>query len=102
MRRSNASEGGEDRVTVDWFEEVVEGPEPVPELLVVDDRDDDDRDVLGRGMRLELVQNLPAVFVGHRDVERDRERPELAGLVKALLTAERADHPIPRIAEVLS
>ena len=72
-----------------------------PELLAVDDRDHDDGDVAGRGVRLQLVEHLPAVPLRHHDVERDGERPEFPRFLEALVAAEGPDHPISRLGEVL-
>ena len=41
-------------------------------------RDDADRDVAGRDVGLEPVEDAPALHVGQRDVERDHRRMELA------------------------
>jgi len=48
--------------------------------LLIDNRDDDDRDVGERRIALQRGENRPPVDVGHHDVEGHRRRPQLAEL----------------------
>ena len=58
---------------------------------VVQDADDDDRDVREVGVGLEGGQDGPAVHPGHQHVQGDRDRPALAGEPQALLAGGGGD-----------
>jgi len=72
-------EHGHQPLALDRLREIVGGAERVAQVLVVDDREHDYRNVRERGIGLERRQDRPPVQPGHHHVERDRVGPELPG-----------------------
>src|SRR5262249_27999383 len=58
--------------------------------------------VAGRRVGLQLVQELPAVLVRHKDVKRNGQGAEGARLLQTFLTTRCPDHTIARLGEVLA
>ena len=55
--------------------------------MLVEDGDHDHRDLGELGVLPQRRQHRPAVEVGHHDVERDRDRPQLLGELESLQAA---------------
>ena len=68
----------EQGVTAHGLDEVRRGSESRSARMLVDDRDDDDRDVPGGGIGLECLQDGPAVHAREPDVEEDHRGPDPA------------------------
>ena len=67
-------------VAIDRLSHVSRSAERNAAALLVDDRDDDHRDVGERRIALQCGEDGPAVDVGHHDVEGDRRGPQRARL----------------------
>src|SRR5438034_11777435 len=69
---------------INWLDEVVDRAQRDPELGVVDHAHDNDWDGACRIVTLQSGDHLPAVELGHDDIERDRRRLELARALQRL------------------
>lgn len=67
----DTGQGRQDRLSVKGFEQIIEGPKPIPQGFVVDNGEHKNRNIPGGRVRLQFVQELPAVFVRHDDVQDD-------------------------------
>jgi len=84
-------------LAVDRLGEIVGGAKRVAQVLVVDDREHDNRDVGDVRVGLERRQDRPAVHSRHHDVQGDRVRPQLPRLSQAFLTTVRGDNRNPSL-----
>src|SRR5437764_400358 len=89
------------RLTIKRFHDVIGGAQPEAELLLVDYRDENDRNVARQGIGLKRVQYLPPIRTGHDDVESNSERLEFARLLKSILTAAGGYDGVTRVGQVL-
>ena len=74
---------------VDRLGQDIDGAERKADAAVRNDRDHDHRNVAQIGVGLERAQHLPAVGLGHHDVERDRIRADRARQIQSLVAAAR-------------
>ena len=72
-----------------------------PQVFLIDNRQQYDRNVACGSVGLQLVQNLPAIFVRHQDIEDNRQGLELPGLLQSFRAVHGADHLIPGLGEIL-
>jgi len=100
--RRDMCQGRQDGLPVKRFEQIVEGPELIPQGFVVHNREHNDRNISGNSVCLQLVQELPAVLVRHEDVKRDGQWAEGPRLLQSFLTTRGPDHTIARLGEVLA
>src|SRR4029077_11533917 len=71
---SEVAQPAQEVLGVDRLDEVVERAQSGPEVGIVDDAHDDDRNVARRFVALEAGEDLPAIDVWQQDVEGDGDR----------------------------
>ena len=79
MRRPEATDQPLKPLAVDRLGEVAGRAERCAAALLIQDRHHDDRNLGQFGILPQRCQDRPAVEVGHHDVERDGDRPQLLG-----------------------
>src|SRR5947207_5576571 len=99
--RSNSGQRAYQCLPIERFHNVIGGAEPKTELLLVDYRDEDDRNVARQSVCLKRVQNLPSVCTGHNNIESNGQRLKLARLLKAVFAAAGGDYRVTRVGEIL-
>src|SRR5207248_8837894 len=99
--RSNSGQRANQCLTIKRFHNVIGGAEPEAKLLLVDYRDEDDRNVARQWVCLKGVQYLPPICTGHDDVECNGERLEFACLLQPVLAAAGGYDRVTRVGEIL-
>src|ERR1051325_1315499 len=99
--RSNSGQRANQGLTIERLHNVIGGAEPKAELLLVDYRNENDRNVARQWVSLKGVQYLPPICTGHDDVECNGERLEFACFLKPVLAAAGGDDRVTRVGEIL-